>query len=143
MTIGLPDSLALLSLQLALQIDRRLKGRPFDATVFTRFGTELSQVSGVKTEPQAAFLSSDPMAAEVFSEAIEETSNTTLSTIDDVALHTGRIVEQIERAEQLSKNDLLQLKAFCLAFHKSMMAQQLPMPYDQENSLDNELRFIG
>lgn len=143
MTSALPDSLALLSLQLALQIDRRLQRRPFDRTVFSKFGRELSQVSGIKTAPRAAFLTSDPMAAEVFSEVIEEISNTTLTTIDDVAAHTGSIVENIERADSLSDDELSKLKAFCLAFHKSMMAQQLPVPYDRENSLDNELRFIG
>jgi hypothetical protein len=143
MVSALPDRLALLSLRLALQIDRRLRKRPFDATAFSEFGTELSQISGIKAAPQAAFLASDPMAAEVFSEAIQETAHTTLNTIDEVAAHTGRLVENIERADQLSDEELSRLKTFCLAFHKSMMAQQLPMPYERETSLDNELRFIG
>lgn len=106
MTSALPDSLALLSLQLALQIDRRLKGRPYDRAVFSKFGDELSHVSGVKADPEAAFLASDPTAAEVFSEAIEETSKTTLSTIQDVAEYTGRIVDSTENSDSLSLDEL-------------------------------------
>lgn len=141
MTQALPDNLGLLSLQLALQIDRRLNGREFDPSTFAKFGTELSNASGAHAEPAVAFLSADPLTAEIFSEAIEETSNTSLSTIDEVAARTGEILSNLKKPDSLSADELNKLKAFCLAFHKSILAQQAPPVYERENSLDNELQF--
>jgi hypothetical protein len=138
----LPDSLAILSLDTALQLDRRLKGRPFDTNVFVQFGNEMSQVTDAGQAPEATFLASDPIAAEIVSEAAEEVSQSSLSTIGDVVQFTRNIAARLTGdVETLSSADLTFVKAFCLALHKSMLAQQLPPLHDREESLDNELRF--
>jgi hypothetical protein len=142
MTSDLPDSLALLSLDTALQIDRHLKGRPFDYNVFKKLGNEMSQVTEAGVSTQASFLASDPIAAEIVSEAAEEASQQTLGTIDEVVQFARNIAELLQSdISRISPDNLSSVKNFCLAFHKSILAQQLPPLKDREDSLDNELRF--
>jgi hypothetical protein len=71
----LGDSLAVLSLRVATEVDKKLGGKTADPKVFAEFTKELSKASGLDLVGESAFLQSDPMTTEVFAQAIREASH--------------------------------------------------------------------
>jgi hypothetical protein len=139
----LGDSLALLSLRVALEVDRRLKGQKADSKVFSEFGRELSKASGVGEHHATAFLHADPFTTEVFAQAVEQSLHESIGDTGALSKAMSKIIEPLSQKEDaLSEDSLKSVKAFCLSLHRSMMAQRLPPVYDGENSLEDELRFI-
>jgi hypothetical protein len=139
----LGDNLALLSLRVAQEVDRRLKGEKFDSSVFADFGKELSRASGIGERQSTAFLHSDPLTADVFAQAVEQTSHEPIRDIAALGDAMLKIIRPLnEQGESLSKESLKAVKAFCLSLHRSMMAQKLPSIHEGESSLEDELRFV-
>jgi hypothetical protein len=68
----LGESLAMLALRVATEVDRKLKGKAADPTVFSKFAKALSKASGLDSPSESAFLHSDPTTTEVFAQAIRE-----------------------------------------------------------------------
>lgn len=138
----LNDKLALLSLRAAQEVDRRLHSGRVDPTVLVEFGKRLAQASGVHNASETALLSSDPTATEVFSQAIEESSDRFVQDLETLTeLIKGIINPLIDEKKRLSRDDLRAIKSFCLAFHKSLAAQRLPMIFERETPFNeaNEL----
>jgi hypothetical protein len=129
----LDDKLALLSLRTAQEVDRRLHGGPVDTTVLVEFGKRLAEASGIDDAPETALLSSDPTATEVFSQAIQESSPQSVKDLETLTTLIKQIIHPlIGDNEDLSTDDLRAVKSFCLAFHKSLAAQRLPMIFERE-----------
>jgi hypothetical protein len=133
----LDDQIALLSLRAAQEVDRKLHGGNFDQSILVKFGKMLSEASGIAKATQTAFLCSDPTATEVFYRAIEEA---TAHPVNDLGTLTEGMKEIIEplvgSTEDLSKDKLKKIKAFCLAFHKALASQRLPKIFERETSFD-------
>jgi hypothetical protein len=144
----LNDNLALLSLRVAEAVDHRLMDKQFDTTVFRDLGKELSRASGIGETETAAFLHSDPVTTEIFAQAVGEANEAAgksqeepVSDLNALKVAMAKIIEPLN-TESLSENDLAAVKVFCLALHRSMMAQKLPPIFESENVLEDELRFI-
>jgi hypothetical protein len=138
----LDDSLALLSLRVAQEVDRKLSGHQSDPEVFQNFRNELSKASGIGEAQSTAFLHADPTTTEVFAQAIGDASDQPVSDISSLSNAVMRIIEPLGgRRETLSDRDLENVKTFCLSLHKSIMAHRLPPLFEGDNSLEDELRF--
>lgn len=138
----LNDRLALLSLQAAQEIDRRLHGGRIETTVLAEFGKGLAEASGIHNAPETALLSSNPTATEIFSQAIEESSDQSVKDLKTLTELLKAIINPlINDNKRLSSNDLRAIKSFCLAFHKSLAAQRLPTIFERETPFNeaNEL----
>jgi len=136
------DDLALLSLRVAREVDRRLNGSKSDLAVFSDFGRQLSKASGIG-EHQSTFLYSDPLATEVFAQAVEQSSDQSIQDINALSNAMLKIIKPLnESADSISEDALKAVKAFCLSLHRSMMAQRLPPVSEGDSSLEDELRFI-
>ena len=132
--LNLNDNLALQSLRVAQQIDRRSTGE-FQASILSDFGKSLSHASGTPDGPMPAFLWVDPIATEVFSEAVQETSNQQISDMRELVEETSKIIASLVAGGQgLTQKDFERVKAFCLALHKSIMARRLPPLYERLRS---------
>jgi hypothetical protein len=141
--LQLNDNLALQSLLVAQQIDRRSSDE-FQPKILSDFGERLSRASGVSDNPHRAYLITDPVATEVFSEAIQESSEQPISDMAALVDETRKIVQSlIAGGHGLSSKEFEEMKAFCLALHKSMMARRLPPMSERESSFDYDLRFAG
>jgi hypothetical protein len=141
MTYDLGDTLAILSLRVAAEVDRKLRGRSGDASVFAEFTKELSKASGVDLTEQA-FLQSDPSTTEVFAQAIRDTSPEPVQDVSSLSAAVRKIIEPLTHADTVGAEDLGLLKNFCLSLHKSMMAQRLPPINEGDQSFEDELRFV-
>jgi hypothetical protein len=139
---GLGDSLAVLSLRVAAEVDRELKGKPADSQVFTDFTKELSKSAGVNFAAESAFLHSDPATTGVFAQAIRDASQEPVFDISALSAAVKKIIEPLTRAGEVRREDLSLIKNFCLSLHKSMMAQRLPPLHEGERAFEDELRFI-
>jgi hypothetical protein len=129
----LDDKLALLSLRTAQEVDRRLHGGPVDPTVLVEFGKRLAEASGIDDAPETALLYSDPTATEVFSQAIKESSHQAVKDLETLMALIKRVIDPlVGDNKDLSPSDLRAVKSFCLAFHKSLAAQRLPMIFERE-----------
>jgi hypothetical protein len=142
----LGDDLALLSLKVAVQVDRKLDGKVTDPTAFHDFRIELSKTTSHENTAPAtiSYLQSNPDASQVLARAILETSNQEVSSTNDVVREIGKILEQIDKIESdaLSPEDLSNMKRFCLSLHKSMMSQRLPASTDGDYPIEGEIGFI-
>jgi hypothetical protein len=139
---SLDDNLALLSLRVAQEVDRRFGGRKSDSVVFGDFKRELSKASGLGESHSTAFLHADPITTEVFAEAIGDAWSTPLSDVASLSDAVMKIIAPLdERKESLSDSDLAMIKGFCLSLHKAIMAHRLPPLYDGDNSLEDEFRI--
>ena len=140
--IALGDDLAVLSLRVARELDRKRKDQAVDPRVFAEFRRELSRASGIGETDVTAFLHSDPATAEVFAQAVKETSSEAIADIEALSSAVLKIIEPLAKAdEKLPDAQLGMIKTFCLSLHKSMMAQKLPPLYEGE-TFDDELRFV-
>jgi len=129
----LDDKLALLSLQAAQEIDRRLHRGCIDPTVLSEFGKGLAEASGIHNAPETALLSSNPTATGIFSQAIEESSDQSVKDLETLTELLKAIIDPlIDDNKRLSPKDLRAIKSFCLAFHKSLAAERLPTIFERE-----------
>lgn len=138
----LGDSLAILSLRVAAEVDRELKGKASDLKVFADFTKELSKSSGVDFAAESAFLHSDPITTGVFAQAIWETSQEPVSDISTLSAAVKKILEPLMCADHARPEDLGLIKSFCLSLHRAMMAQRLPPLHEGERAFEDELRFV-
>ena len=139
--IALGDRLAVLSLRVAIEVDRELKGKAADHKVFAEFTKELSKASGVDIAGESAFLHSDPMTTEVFAQAIKEASKEDVFDVSSLSAAVKKIIDPFTHARETRPEDLGLIKSFCLSLHKSMMAQRLPPLQEGERAFEDELRF--
>lgn len=140
---ALGDNLALLSLRVAQEVDRRLHNEKSDSGVFRAFAKELSKASGVGEQQRTELLSSDPLTTEVFAQAVSQSYNEPVRDVDELSSAMLRIISPLSATEeQLSKDALKALKTFCLSLHRSMMAQRLPPVHEGESVFEDELRFV-
>lgn len=117
--------LAILSLQVAQQVDRRLSHKAFDPTTFARFAEELSRASGITREPSVRFLQANPAATDVLARAVS--AERRVSEIPELVEAIRSIVDSSKNLdENKSSDEFTRLKNFCLALHRSMMARRLP-----------------
>jgi hypothetical protein len=138
----LGDSLAILSLRVAAEVDRKLKGKPTNRLVFAEFTKELSKTSGVDFAAESAFLHSDPTTTEVFAQAIKDASQEPVFDVSELSTAVKKIIEPLAHAGDARPEDLRLIKTFCLSLHKSMMAQRLPPLHEGERAFEDELRFV-
>ncbi|MFZ1920656.1 MAG: hypothetical protein WAU57_03365 [Xanthobacteraceae bacterium] len=138
----LGDSLAVLSLRVAAEVDRELKGKSADYQVFADFTNELSKSSGVDFAAESAFLHSDPTTTGVFAQAIWDASQEPVSDVSTLGTAVKKIIEPLMQAGNPSAENLGLIKSFCLSLHKSMMAQRLPPLHEGERTFEDELRFV-
>jgi hypothetical protein len=137
------NDLAILSLRVAQQVDRKLHGETADPKVFSDFKRELALASGLGEPNATAFLHSDPATTEVFAQAIRKVSAEPLSDIASLGSALTKIIEPFEVTGNVTPTGQLNLlKAFCLSLHKSMVGQRLPAFNDGERTFDDELRFV-
>src|ERR1700693_2544900 len=120
----LGDNLAVLSLRVASEVDRRLNGKVADPRVFAEFKKELSKASGIDAAGMGAFLHSDPMTTEVFAQAVREASHEVLD-VRSLEVAVKKILDPLASTESVRQEDLGQIKSFCLSLHRSMMAQRV------------------
>jgi len=136
----LDDQIALLSLRTAQEVDRKLHGGNFDKSILVKFGEMLSEASGIAQAPETAFLCSDPTATEVFSQAIEAASAQSVKDLGTLTEGMKEIIDPlVGNTEDLSTDKLKKIKAFSLAFHKSLAAQRLPTVLDRESPFDETI----
>jgi hypothetical protein len=137
----LDDNLALLSLRTAQEVDRRLHGGSFDPRVLAEFGEKLVEASGIRDAHETAFLCSEPTATEVFFQAIEEFSGQSVKDLEALTEHMRAIINPLIGDTVLSDETLREIKSFCLALHKSLVAQRHPTNFERENPFEevNEL----
>ncbi|TGN78922.1 hypothetical protein EOW77_0028805 [Bradyrhizobium yuanmingense] len=103
----LGDDLALLTLQVAQEIDRRLGGAKTSTSVLADFGRELSRASGLGEEQSTAFLYSDPLTADVFAQAVEQSSHEPIRDLGALGEAMLRIIKPLtEQGEAFSDEDL-------------------------------------
>lgn len=138
----LGDSLAVLSLRVATEVDRELKGKTADPKVFAEFTKELSKASGLDVTGGSAFLHSDPMTTEVFAQAIREASHEAVFDVSSLSAAVRKIIGPLTHTGEARPEDLGLIKSFCLSLHKSMMAQRLPPLPEGERAFEDELRFV-
>jgi len=138
----LDESLAMLALRVATEVDRKLKGKAADPTVFSKFAKELSKASGLDSPSESAFLHSDPTTTEVFAQAIREASNEPVFDISSLGAAVKKIIDPIAHAGEARSEDWSLIKIFCLSLHKSMMAQRLPPMSEGERAFEDELRVV-
>jgi len=138
----LDDDLALLSLRVAQEVDRKLSGQKADPEVFQHFRNELSRASGLGEAHSKVFLHADPTTTEVFAQAVGDASDEPVSDMASLSSAIMKIIEPLQtRGEALSDRDLAHVKVFCLSLHKSIMAHRLPPLYEGDNTLEDEFRF--
>lgn len=141
--ISLTDDLAILSLRVAQELDRKCQGQPINPKIFSDFRIELSRASGIGEPDVTAFLHSDPTTTEVFAQAVRETSSEPLSDVGSLSFAVLKILEPLTKADEgFRDKELNMVKTFCLSLHKSMMAQKLPPLYEGERAFEDELRFV-
>ena len=138
----LGDSLAVLSLRVATEVDRELKGKAADPRVFSEFTKELSRAYGLDTTGESAFLHSDPMTTEVFAQAIREASHEPVLDVSSLSAAVKKIIDPLTRTGAAHREHLGLIKSFCLSLHKSMMAQRLPPLHEGERAFEDDLRFV-
>jgi hypothetical protein len=140
--IAFGDDLAMLSLRVARELDRKSHGQSINPKIFSDFRTELSRASGVGEPNVTAFLNSDPTTTEVFAQAVRGTSAEPVSDVGSLNSAVLKIIEFLAKADEgLSDQAMHAVKMFCLSLHKSMMAQKLP-PLYEERAFEDELRFV-
>jgi hypothetical protein len=139
---ALGDSLAVLSLRVATEVDRKLKGKVANPKVFAEFTKELSKASGLNTTGESAFLHSDPITTEVFAQAIREASHETVFDVSSLSAAIKKIIDPLTHTGEARLEDVSLIKSFCLSLHKSMMAQRLPPLHEGERAFEDELRFV-
>jgi len=88
----LGDDLAILSLRVAQQVDRKLSGKSYDRKVFQDFGKELSKATGISDPNAYSLFRSDPSVTEVFAQAVTEVSNHPISDITELTNALGDII---------------------------------------------------
>lgn len=137
----LGDSLAVLSLKVATEVDRKLSGAPSNTNVFKEFAKELSKASGLDTSGESAFLHSDPVTTEVFAQAIRETSHEPVFDVSSLSAAVQKIIDPLTHSDVTRGEELGLIKTFCLSLHRSMMAQRLPPLHEGERAFEDELRF--
>jgi hypothetical protein len=138
----LGDRLAMLSLRVATEVDRKLSGKNADPDVLSKFAEELSKASGLDSPGETAFLHADPMTTEVFAQAIREASHEPVLDISSLSTAVKKIIDPIFSAKEPRSEDWSLIKTFCLSLHKSMMAQRLPSLNEGERAFEDELRFV-
>lgn len=135
--------LAILSLDAAQEIDRRLSGERPDYAILRQLGKRLSKLSGLADAQPRAFLHSDPATTEIFAQAAGATKEGEISDIDELTVVMRDIVSPLMTHEaDLPPEALILLKTFCLAFHRSIMALRQSAPNDDESAFENEFGFI-
>jgi hypothetical protein len=140
---ALGDDLAILSLRVAQELDRKRKDQAINPQVFSEFRKELSRASGIGEADVTAFLHSDPAIAEVFAQAVRETSAESIQDIGALNAAVLKIIEPLAKAGKEFPDDQIEtVKTFCLSLHRSMMAQKLPPLHEGERSFEDELRFV-
>jgi hypothetical protein len=138
----LGDNLAVLSLRVATEVDRELKGKSANPEVFAEFTKELSKASGIDAAGESAFLHSDPLTTEVFAQAIREASHEPVLDVSSLSSAVKKIIDPLTRTGSARPEDLGLIKNFCLSLHRSMMAQRLPPLHEGERAFEDELRFV-
>jgi hypothetical protein len=138
----LGDSLAVLSLRVATEVDRELKGKAADPKVFAEFTKELSRASGLDLTGESAFLHSDPMTTEVFAQAIKQASHEPVLDVSSLSTAIRKIIGPLTQTGTALPEHLRLIKNFCLSLHRSMMAERLPPPPEGERAFEDELRFV-
>lgn len=138
---ALNDRLSVLLLRVAQQIDREVAGKELNANVLSEFGEELAKATGGLERGQATFLHSDPLVTEAFAKAIAEISNRSPANISELNEAINKIIERLK--QPMNKDALSEIKRFCLALHRSIMAQSLPPIHEGENAFEEQLGFIG
>jgi hypothetical protein len=138
--VAVDDRLSVLALRVAQQVDSKLLGRDFDGSVLENFGRQLALTTGVSEPNPATSFFSDPLTTEAFAHAVAESSKQAVSDISELTEAIRKIIGTI--GEPVRSEDLAQIKQFCLALHKSMMAQDLPSLQEGDNPLDDELGFF-
>jgi hypothetical protein len=138
----LADSLAILSLRVASEVDRELKGKAANPRVFAEFTKELSKASGIDAAGASAFLHSDPTTTEVFAQAVKEASHEAVLDVGSLGAAVMKIIGPLTRTGSVRPEDLGLIKSFCLSLHKSMMAQRVPPLHEGERVFEDELRFV-
>jgi hypothetical protein len=138
----LSDELAVLALRTAQEVDRRLSGGNLNPSILFKFGEKLSEASGVDGASETALLYSDPKTTEIFSRAIEESSDESVSDLDSLRESIkGIIAPLIGNKEGLSIEALTLVRSFCLAFHRSLAAQRLPRVSEREKPFNEATGF--
>jgi len=138
----LNDDLAILSLRVAQEVDKKLSGKRSDVRVFEDFRNELSKASGLGEAQSTVFLHADPVTTEVFAQAVGEISDEPLSDVKSLGDAVLKIIAPLKGKEDaLSDRDLAHVKVFCLSLHKSIMAHRLPPLYEGDTTLEDEFRF--
>jgi hypothetical protein len=140
--VALGDSLAVLSLRVATEVDRQLKGRAANPKVFSDFTKELSKASGLDAADESAFLHSDPTTTEVFAQAITEAWHEAVLDVSALSAAIKKIRDALAHSGSVPPAELTLIKSFCLSLHKSMMAQRLPPLHEGERAFEDELRFV-
>lgn len=138
--ISIQSDLALLSLHVAREVDRKLGGAQLNEGVLREFSDKLAKASGIGEASSEAFLLSDPVTTEVLAEVVNRMSPQPLPDLAALKDALMYLVSPLSKnAGTISETELSKLKAFCLSLHKSMVAQQLPNAYDRDNAFDEEV----
>jgi hypothetical protein len=141
-TSVLDNQLATLSVKVAQEIDRRLKGKRYNRGILRKWGEQLSRASGIDNPNSTAFLESDPTTTEIFAQAVEAASEEPVPDISHLAAAVKDILQPITADEgELSDETLAAVKLFSLALHRSLMAQGLPSWREQENAFQDDFRI--
>ena len=136
------NKLALLSLSAAYEIDLKLAdAETMRPTVLRDLGESLTRVSGMSSAQSTAFLHSDPTTTEVFARAVEESSDAAVTDLDELTSAMQRIITPLtSREREPSKEELTVVKSFCLALHRTLMANTMPSLVEWD-SIESEIAF--
>ena len=137
------SDLALLSLHVAREVDRKLGGGSLDESVLRVFGRELSKASGIGEPSTRAFLHADPVTTEVLADVVSRISPHPVSDLNALgqAIETF-LVPLNAHANTSSTIELESLKKFCLSLHRSILAQHLHKIHHEDYAFYEELRSV-
>lgn len=140
---SLGDDLAILTLRVAAQVDRKLRGIQIDRSPFVDFRSQLAKATAEPCAGTASYLQINPAATEVLAKAFHETQRN-ISNITELTNALTDIIETIEKFNigDPSPEDLSKMKSFCLSLHRSMMSQKLPPPFEAENAFEDRLGIL-
>ncbi len=112
-----------------------------DPSALRELGEQLTRASAATSSLSTSFLYSDPSATEVLAKAVEEASDMAITDIEELASQMQKILGPlVNNDHDPSGEELSKVKAFCLALHRSMMAQAMP-PFAEWDTVDGELNF--
>jgi hypothetical protein len=136
----LGSDLALLSLHVAREVDRKLGGGSLDEAVLRDLGRELSRASGLDEPATQAFLHADPVTTEVLAEVVSRISPEPPSDLKALGVAMESFLMPLNsNANALSTEKLETLKKFCLSLHRSIISQQLPKVYEEDKAFNDEM----